>query len=125
VPLRTRTEAHIRAFLSDLEGQAHVEPWQVEQAQEALRVLYQECLPRPWAQPWPLPTHIPERARGLLPRAAFRDELSARAVDAAHQQVLSQLRTELRARHYSLRTEQAYEHWMRRFVTFHELQSPR
>jgi hypothetical protein len=30
VPLRTRTEAHVRAFLSDLEGQAHVEPWQVE-----------------------------------------------------------------------------------------------
>jgi site-specific recombinase XerD len=33
------------------------------------------------------------------------------------------LRTELRARHYSLRTEQAYEHWMRRFVTFHGLKS--
>jgi hypothetical protein len=26
VPLRTRTEAHVRAFLSDLEGQAHMEP---------------------------------------------------------------------------------------------------
>jgi Phage integrase, N-terminal SAM-like domain len=32
---------------------------------------------------------------------------------------------ELRARHYSFRAEQAYEHWMRRFVTFHELKSPR
>jgi integron integrase len=37
--------------------------------------------------------------------------------------VLTRLRTELRARHYSLRTEQAYEHWMRRFVTFHGLKS--
>jgi integron integrase len=125
VPLRTRTEAHVRAFLTDLKGQAHVEPWQVEQAQEALRVLYQECLPLPWARPWPWQTHTPETVKGLLQRESFRDALSARAVDAAHQEMLNRLRTELRARHYSLRTEQAYEHWMRRFVTFHELKSPR
>jgi hypothetical protein len=62
-----------------------VEPWQVEQAQEALRVLYQECLPLPWARPWPLPTDTTEIVRELLPRAAFRDELGAPAVDAAHQ----------------------------------------
>jgi hypothetical protein len=85
----------------------------------------QECLPLPWARPWPLQTHTPKTARGLLQREAFRDELSARAADAAHQVMLSQLRTELRTRHYSLRTEQAYEHWMRRFVIFHKLKSPR
>ncbi len=33
-PLRARTAAHVRAFLSDLGRQAHVEPWQVDQAQE-------------------------------------------------------------------------------------------
>ena len=48
VPLGARSDAHVRAFLSDLEPQAHVEPWQVDQAQEALQVLYQPCLPRPW-----------------------------------------------------------------------------
>jgi hypothetical protein len=47
VPLRTRTAAHVRAFLSDLAHQTNVEPWQVDQAQEVLRVLYQECLPLP------------------------------------------------------------------------------
>jgi Phage integrase, N-terminal SAM-like domain/Phage integrase family len=125
VPLRTRTEAHVRAFLSDLVQQAHVEPWQVEQALGALRVLYQEYLLLPWARLWPLQTHTPETARGLLQRESFRDGLSAGAVDAAHQAMLNRLRTELRARHSSLRTEQAYEHWMRRFVTFHKLKSPR
>ena len=102
-----------------------MEPWQEEQAQEGLRVLYQGCLPLPWARPWPLQPHTSEAARGLLQRGSFRDELSACAVDAPHQAMLSRLRTELRARHYSLRTEQAYEHWMRRFVTFHGLKSPR
>lgn len=32
---------------------------------------------------------------------------------------------ELRARHYSLRTERAYVHWVRRFVRFHDGRHPR
>jgi Phage integrase, N-terminal SAM-like domain len=102
-----------------------VESWQDEQAQEALRVLDQQGLPLPWARPWPFQAHTPETARGLPQPEFFRDELSSRAVDAAHQEMLSRLRTEIHARHYSLRTEPADEHWMRRFVTFHALQSPR
>jgi site-specific recombinase XerD len=65
------------------------------------------------------------RRPGGAQGTSFRDEVSSREVDAEHQEVLSRLRTEIRARHYSLRTEQAYEHWMRCFVTFHELKSPR
>jgi integrase len=125
IPLRARTKVQVRAFLSHLVQQAHVESWQVNQAQEALRVLYQECLPLPWARPWPFQAHAMEVSRGGSQGKSFRDEVSSSEVDAAHQEVLSRLRTEIRARHYSLRTEQAYEHWMRRFLTFHELKSPR
>jgi Phage integrase, N-terminal SAM-like domain len=125
LPLRARTKAHVRAFLSDLAQQAHVESWQVDQAQEALRALYRECLPLPWARPWPFQAHAMEAARGESQGTSFRDEVGSREVDVEHQEVLRQLRTEIRTRHYSLRKEQAYEHWMRRFVTFHELKSPR
>ena len=31
----------------------------------------------------------------------------------------------LRVRHYSRRTEEAYLHWMRRFIEFHQHQRPR
>jgi integron integrase len=31
----------------------------------------------------------------------------------------------LRVRHYSLRTEEAYLHWIRRYIVFHEYQHPR
>ena len=124
VPLRARTEAHVRAFLTDLEERDHVEPWQVDQAQQALRVLYQECLPLPWARPWPLEARAEEATTGWLPPPSFRDEVSSGQVDPEHHELLSRLRTEIRARHYSIRTEQAYEHWMRRFVTFHALKSP-
>jgi hypothetical protein len=76
VPLRTRTAAHVRAFLSDLAQQTNVEPWRVDQAQEAPRVLYQECLPLPWARPWPFNAHTIEAAEGLSQRKIFRDEVS-------------------------------------------------
>lgn len=38
--------------------------------------------------------------------------------------LLEQLRAELRARHYSLRTERAYVRWVRRFVRFHGMRHP-
>ncbi|MGH8064067.1 MAG: phage integrase N-terminal SAM-like domain-containing protein [Candidatus Entotheonellia bacterium] len=65
-----------------------------------------------------------ETGRGLSHGKSFRDEGSSSEVDTQHQAVLSRLRTEIRTRHYSLRTERAYEHWIRRFATFHSLKSP-
>ncbi len=38
--------------------------------------------------------------------------------------LLDRLRSALRARHYSLRTEEAYVHWTRRFVLFHGKRHP-
>ena len=38
--------------------------------------------------------------------------------------LLDQLRQEIRTLHYSIRTEQAYVHWVRAFVRFHGLQHP-
>ena len=39
--------------------------------------------------------------------------------------LIERLREELRQRHYSPRTERAYEHWVRRFVRFHQRRHPR
>jgi integron integrase len=38
--------------------------------------------------------------------------------------LLAQLRSALRSRHYSQRTEKAYVMWVRRFVHFHDLRNP-
>jgi integron integrase len=38
--------------------------------------------------------------------------------------LLDQVRSTLRVRHYSLRTEQAYIHWIRRYIIFHGKQHP-
>ena len=38
--------------------------------------------------------------------------------------LLDQLREAIRVRHYSIRTEQAYVHWVRRFILFHNKLHP-
>ena len=38
--------------------------------------------------------------------------------------LLEQLRTAIRVRHYSLRTEDTYVFWVRRYIRFHKLQHP-
>ena len=39
--------------------------------------------------------------------------------------LLDQVRERLRVKHYSLRTEDAYLHWIKRFILFHDRQHPR
>ena len=39
--------------------------------------------------------------------------------------LLDQARERMRVKHYSLRTEEAYLHWMRRFILYHGKRHPR
>ncbi len=39
--------------------------------------------------------------------------------------LLDQVRERCRLKHYSLRTEQAYAHWIKRFILFHSKRHPR
>jgi hypothetical protein len=42
----------------------------------------------------------------------------------AKPKLLDQVRDAIRGRHYSLRTEEAYLHWIRRFIVFHDKRHP-
>ncbi|WP_119157957.1 integron integrase [Caldimonas tepidiphila] len=52
-------------------------------------------------------------------------EPSSPTPSAAPPRLLDRVRQEIRLRHYSLRTEQAYVDWVRRFVLFHDKRHPR
>jgi hypothetical protein len=45
-------------------------------------------------------------------------------MDAQPPKLLDQVRIAIRTRHYSIRTEQAYVDWVRRFVLFHGKRHP-
>ena len=44
---------------------------------------------------------------------------------AQQPRLLDQVRAAIRTRHYSLRTEQAYLHWIKRFIFFHDKRHPK
>jgi integron integrase len=131
LPLRNRTADHVGNYLSQLSDKPNIKGWQVEQAAEALRILYQSFLKIPWAIKWPdsLTATITHRDNSSiggepLPKR-FRDEGAWSSCSAAHEDIIRRLRTQMRTLHYSFRTEQTYEQWIKRFFIFHQMKSPK
>lgn len=54
-----------------------------------------------------------------------RDQTGKTSPDTPPRRLLDQVRDVLRVRHYSLRTEQTYVQWIRRFILFHGKRHPR
>jgi integron integrase len=134
LPLRNRTAEHVGNYLRDLSGKPNVKGWQIEQAADALKMLYQAFLKIPWATEWPdcladanKPYKISWAEEASLPREPerFRDAGAWPATCGLHEEMIARLRTQMRTLHYSLRTEQTYEQWIKRFFIFHQMKSPR
>ncbi len=51
--------------------------------------------------------------------------MEAKVISQYSPKLLDQLRAEIRVRHYSIRTEQAYVDWARRFILFHNKRHPK
>jgi hypothetical protein len=108
--LRERTSDDIRAFLTDLQKQK-ISEWKMRQAEHALKVLYEDFLPG----------YIPIPQENTH---SFRDHVMPGEVERRYQPLLSAIRTEMRNRHYSIRTETTYLDWARRFIAFHHYTHP-
>ena len=61
---------------------------------------------------------------GKASEKTFRDR-AGQETEARFPADFQRLRTELRLRHYSIRTEETYSSWARRFLSFHGLKAPR
>ncbi len=135
-PLRSRTAEQITAFLQGIAERPNLEQWHAAQASDALKILYQDVLNCEWALTWP-PSDAPDtggptgthEAKDPAPACTkappvFRDEAPPGEIDRQYSGIFQRLRREIRVRHYSIRTERAYEQWVRRFIAFHNLKSP-
>lgn len=119
-PLKERTAPEVHAFLEDATGD---DPVKGAQAREALAILYRDLLH--------LDLRTREQGEGMgtfidagSPRA-FRDAIAdPQGLEACHGELLEKMRSEIRRRHYSIRTERTYDDWVRRFLTYHELKAP-
>ena len=90
----------VRGFCEELERSGGAADWQVRQADQALRIYFVNFLKR---------TEWHRR-----PASTVVDEQGSTSTLAA----IEQLRTRLRTRHYSYRTECTYVDWVRRFLDY-------
>jgi integron integrase len=140
-PLKVRTPENIMSFLNTLASKPNIDPWHLSQAEEALMILYQDVFNLSWAHPWPTMEGSADNGNGAgniikspgaapasrpaAQAASFRDVANWMEIDALHKPLFERLCTEIRTRHYSIRTEASYRHWARRFIAFHKLKSPK
>jgi integron integrase len=111
-------EVSARLFLDSIDGTTANAKFAGEQARQALDVFLQEIDHWHWKE-----------KDGERPGPAFRLKASASPGPAPaeveipsagekEQPILVKARRALRVRHYSIRTEEAYLHWMKRFLAF-------
>ncbi len=116
--LQDRSGKDIQAFLADLAQRQGIADWQVRQANHALKILYETFLPHYAAEKTPHPS--PTGRETTAKRGEFRDSVLPGEVERRFSSLVEALKTEIRTRHYSYRTETSYLEWMRRFIAFHD-----
>jgi hypothetical protein len=119
-----------------------MEEWQIAQMVDAVRILCEEVLALAWAvefewKRWKQPhlqcpqVSAANAGSSVLPDASdasatapFADAGEVAEVLRRWPEDFDRLRAEIRTRHYSIRTEEAYAAWLARFVTFRDYRSP-
>jgi integron integrase len=118
-----KRQAHdVQNFLNDLLLNSKIEDWQLQQASQALKLLYQNVYKADWAVNWEETIHLnmEELYRSTIPKETFEDQIQKINIPEKHKTYLEKLRFTLRRGNYSIRTEQTYEAWIARFLTFHK-----
>ena len=128
--LRERFRQDIEGFLAELGKRPGIKDWQVRQAEHAVKILYETFLPNyaPETAADPATKTEEKKTAACFPvkRAGrFRDRAVPGEVERLFAPLIDTLKSEIRSRHYSIRTETAYADWVRRFIAFQEYADPR
>jgi integron integrase len=139
--LATHGSSDVIGYLERLGRDGSLQDWQLRQTAHALQILFCHLLRVPWCQEvdWALwhqgsrslpadhPTVARDYGRAEHPTPSFdpptRPGLAP--IRRNHREVLNQLVQAVRVRHYSIRTEQAYESWVCRFIASQGGRCPR
>ena len=118
VLLRDRSSADVDRFLTSLRANPKIKPSYIGHAADALQILFREVLDAPWADAadWPMASRV--SGPGVVTAAAPPREFDSGVKPAECCEAIVRLQAEIRARHYSRRTEQAYLQWAVRFLAF-------
>lgn len=115
--LKEATAGDVTQFLGLLAQQPDSAGWKVRQADQGLRILFQEMIRSAWAVQWPV--GLPEMDGWMEgPEGGTKMPVPADAAQARFAVQVNKMIGSLRCLHYSYRTEEAYVDWARRFLSF-------
>jgi len=131
-PLEKQDSRSLDAFLLSLAEVDAVEAWQLEQAAEALKILFGDVMKRAWLPKWK-PKTTKKQIDSFGDDSPSRREVAGGFRDTggpfshrgdAYAWLEERVKTEMRLRHNSIRTERAYLEWISRFITFNKGRHP-
>jgi len=138
--LKEHTAEDIRVYFCRQAMDGWFKDWQYGQMVDALRILFTQIVKSPWAPEFPWNEwkephlHFPDQLEQFNQvgrhtsvsggSQLFADALRGRRVTDQYGAELDRLRETIRGRYYSIRTEQSYQEWLMRFITFHGYKAP-
>lgn len=143
--LATHSPPDLEKYLRAKGRSPHLEEWQFRQLVEALKILFVEMVKPAWADAFHwnewlaeaqrLPEHHTSLARDYessTPDKAYYPDLKLdenesriyREVSNKFPEYLNGFITQIRVRHYSIRTERAYLGWLLRYIRFNAMADP-
>lgn len=128
----------VHSYLDKVLQNGDLKDWQFLQLVDSLQVLFGEVAKAPWSETFnwsrwqsfsrTLGAAVPGKTHESLSRVPKGEpETGTSIVDgdaAKYPEEIRKLTTEIRRRAYSVRTEQAYEQWVTRFLEFHHETDP-
>ncbi len=137
-PFSEANSEDVRGFLEGMAGRGKKE-WQLRQAEEAVRVFFQEVEPQKWAREWPgdLMANIKWGVDNFSREAAdagraptegrktsdFAGREDTGDLPMRYAGFVEEVAEALRVERYSYRTEKSYLDWVRRFLIFSQPKS--
>jgi integron integrase len=143
--LSQHSSQQIEKYLRDKGRNPRLLDWQFRQIIDALKILFIEMVRAPWANEFSwgdwvmaaqsLPNSHATLAReyqpieGALNNAQYFDREDKESdlykrVSERYPEHIQTLITQIRVRHYSIRTERAYLGWLLRYISFHSMLDP-
>jgi len=135
VKLREMVAVDIEEYLAEFKARRGFSDWKYAEVVDALRILFQKVVKAPWAPDFPwvkwkephlhfidrLNEYSTDESSEWMPQVKtehYRDELKGNSIRKLFPAELRKLREAIRVKQYSIRTEQTYEEWVARFLTF-------
>ncbi len=126
-PIKALTVKDIKDFLMELSNKNRIQSWQVKQALNALEIIFKDY----YQVSWEISKRdiIADISKDTV--SSYKENVQAKLLSDGpfsgktvtnHKKALETLKTEVRVLQYSIRTEQAYEQWIRRFLNFNSKQ---